>query len=48
LAEAKEDKKKEIRDIEQRCKEVQDQMAELKGQLYNRFGNHIYLENDEE
>jgi prefoldin subunit 4 len=48
LAESKADKQKEIKDIELKCKDVQALMAELKGSLYQRFGNHIYLENDEE
>lgn len=47
LVAAKEKKNKEINDIDEKCKELQDSMAELKAQLYHRFGNNIYLENDE-
>ena len=47
LVESKEKKVKEIKEIQDRCKEIQDIMGELKAQLYHRFGNNIYLENDE-
>lgn len=48
LAETKENYLKEIADAERKCKELQDVMGELKTHLYGRFGNHIYLENDED
>jgi len=48
LAETKEKYLQEIKAAEVKCKEIQDIMAELKQHLYGRFGNHIYLENDEE
>lgn len=47
LAEAKEKKNKEIKHIEKRCADIQGLMSELKTQLYHRFGQNIYLENDE-
>lgn len=47
LAEAKEKKNQEIRDIEMKCTDIQGLMSELKTQLYLRFGKNIYLENDE-
>lgn len=47
LAKEKEKIEKEIKNIEAKSKDVQDIMAELKGHLYGRFGNHIYLENEE-
>lgn len=47
LAEAKEKKELEIKRIEEKCRELQGLMADLKAALYNRFGSNIYLENDE-
>lgn len=47
LAAAKEKKNQEIKNIQEKCKEIQELMAELKAQLYHRFGSNIYLENDE-
>lgn len=47
LAEAKQQKLDEIKEIEENCKQLQGLMAELKAQLYHRFGNNIYLENEE-
>lgn len=47
LAAAKEKKLQEIKQIQDKCKEIQDIMAELKAQLYHRFGSNIYLENDD-
>ncbi|GAB0100971.1 Prefoldin subunit 4 [Sergentomyia squamirostris] len=47
LVEAKEKKKKEIKEIETKCKELGDTIADLKNQLYGRFGSHIYLENED-
>lgn len=47
LAAAKEKKNLEIKQIQEKCKEIQELMAELKAQLYHRFGSNIYLENDE-
>lgn len=47
LAEAKEKKIAEIKHIEERCAAIQDLMSGLKTQLYLRFGQNIYLENDE-
>lgn len=47
IAAAKEKKKKEIEDIQEKCKQIQDWMSDLKAQLYLRFGTNIYLENDE-
>lgn len=48
LATTKEQYMKEIQEAEVKCKEIQQVMADLKAALYGRFGNHIYLENDEE
>lgn len=47
LAEAKERKLEEIKHIEDRCAAIQELMSGLKTQLYLRFGQNIYLENDE-
>lgn len=47
LAAAKEKKLQEIKNIQDKCKQIQDVMAELKAQLYHRFGSNIYLENDD-
>lgn len=47
LASSKEKKIKEIEAIQDKCKEIQDIMSDLKAQLYLRFGTNIYLENDE-
>ncbi|XP_055322344.1 probable prefoldin subunit 4 [Sitodiplosis mosellana] len=47
IAAAKEKKKKEIEDIQEKCKQIQEWMSDLKAQLYLRFGTNIYLENDE-
>lgn len=47
VAAAKEKKITEIAEIEEKCKQLQDLMGELKTQLYLRFGSNIYLENDE-
>lgn len=47
LAAAKEKKIKEIEEIQEKCKKIQDLMGDLKAQLYLRFGTNIYLENDE-
>ncbi|XP_063706605.1 probable prefoldin subunit 4 [Culicoides brevitarsis] len=48
LAETKETYLKEIQEAEAKCKEIQENMNELKQHLYSRFGNHIYLENDQD
>uniref|UniRef100_A0A336L8G3 Prefoldin subunit 4 n=1 Tax=Culicoides sonorensis TaxID=179676 RepID=A0A336L8G3_CULSO len=48
LAETKEIYLKEIKEAEGKCKEIQEIMNELKQHLYGRFGNHIYLENDQD
>lgn len=47
LAAAREKKIKEIEIIQEKCKQIQDLMSDLKAQLYLRFGTNIYLENDE-
>lgn len=47
LAEAKVKKQGEIKRIEEKCRDLQGLMAELKAALYQRFGSNIYLENDE-
>ncbi|XP_049290496.1 probable prefoldin subunit 4 [Anopheles funestus] len=47
LAEAKERKKKEINNIQQTNRDLQQKMGDLKGYLYGRFGSNIHLENDE-
>lgn len=47
LAEAKEKKLHEIKRIEEKCRDLQSLMADLKAALYRRFGTNIYLENDE-
>jgi prefoldin subunit 4 len=47
LNESKQKKKDEIKRIEQMSKDIQAKMSDLKGHLYSRFGNNIYLENDE-
>ena len=47
LAEAKEKKIAEIKKIEDQCRELKALMADLKSQLYLRFGTNIYLENEE-
>lgn len=47
LAACKEKKNQEIKQIQEKCKEIQEIMGELKAQLYHRFGSNIYLENDE-
>lgn len=47
LAEEKEKKRLEIKRIEEKCRELQSLMADLKNSLYQRFGTNIYLENDE-
>lgn len=47
LAAAKEEKRAEIKGIKDRCKDLENETGNLKGQLYQRFGNNIYLENDE-
>ncbi|CAG9087835.1 hypothetical protein JYU34_021266 [Plutella xylostella] len=48
LEEAKSKKEGEISDLEQKCEELKEQMAELKAHLYGKFGSHINLENEEE
>lgn len=48
LGETKAKYLQEIEEAEKKCKDLQESMAELKAHLYSRFGNHIYLENDEE
>lgn len=40
-------KKDEIKRIEDKCRDLQVLMGELKSALYERFGTNIYLENDE-
>lgn len=47
LAAAKEKKLQEIKNIQDKCKQLQEIMSELKAQLYHRFGSNIYLENDD-
>lgn len=47
LAEAKTKKESEIKRIEEKCRDLQGLMGELKLALYQRFGTNIYLENDE-
>lgn len=47
LATAKLEKNEEIKSIQDKCKELEAETATLKGFLYQRFGNNIYLENDE-
>lgn len=47
LAEAKKKKEAEIKRIEEKCRDLQVLMAELKAALYQRFGTNIYLENDD-
>lgn len=47
LAASKEKKIKEIDEIQEKCKQIQELMSDLKAQLYLRFGTNIYLENDE-
>lgn len=47
LAAAKEEKKAEIKGIQEKCKELETETGNLKGMLYQRFGNNIYLEADE-
>lgn len=47
LADAIEKKQQEIKRIEEKCRELQAIMADLKAALYRRFGTNIYLENDE-
>lgn len=48
LQQTKEEYLKEIQEAENKCKEIQEIMNGLKQYLYSRFGNHIYLENDED
>lgn len=47
LATAKLEKNAEIKSIQDKCKELEAETTSLKGFLYQRFGNNIYLENDE-
>lgn len=48
LLESKKNKEEEIKDIENRAKEIGDIMTVLKTALYGKFGmKNIYLENDE-
>ncbi|CAO1401450.1 unnamed protein product [Diamesa hyperborea] len=48
LLESKKNKEDEIKDIENRSKEIGDIMTVLKTALYGKFGmKNIYLENDE-
>lgn len=47
LAAAKERKIKEIEEIQEKCKQIQELMSDLKAQLYLRFGSNIYLENED-
>lgn len=47
IKDAKEKKLKEIEAIQEKCKQIQESMSDLKAQLYLRFGTNIYLENDE-
>lgn len=47
LVAAKKKKNKEIEEIQEKCKQLQELMADLKAQLYLRFGTNIYLENEE-
>ncbi|CAO1400761.1 unnamed protein product [Diamesa serratosioi] len=48
LLESKHNKEEEIKDIENRAKEIGDIMTVLKTALYAKFGmKNIYLENDE-
>lgn len=48
MAKTKENYLKEIKEAELKCKAIQESMNELKQNLYSRFGNHIYLENDQD
>nr|AEE62849.1 unknown [Dendroctonus ponderosae] len=47
LEEAKELIIKEMKEISSKVDEIKDQMTELKGHLYGKFGSHINLEADE-
>lgn len=47
LAQDMERKKVEIKRIEEKCRDLQVLMGELKAALYCRFGTNIYLESDE-
>lgn len=49
LKESKEKKEEEIRSIEKTIEEIQVVMAQLKTELYAKFGQkNIYLENDDD
>lgn len=48
MAKTKENYLEEIKAAEAKCKEIQESMNDLKQNLYSRFGNHIYLENDQD
>lgn len=49
LQETKQNKEKEIANIESKISDIQDKMLNLKTQLYAKFGHkNIYLENDED
>ncbi|XP_066148903.1 probable prefoldin subunit 4 [Euwallacea fornicatus] len=47
LEEAKEKITQEISALKTKCEGIKDQMSELKGHLYGKFGSHINLEADE-
>lgn len=48
IDEAKEQVKKEIAEVEEKCSKLKDVMGDLKTQLYAKFGTHINLEAEEE
>ncbi|CAG9767821.1 unnamed protein product [Ceutorhynchus assimilis] len=47
LEEAKEKNEKEIAALHKKSDDIRDQMDELKGHLYGKFGSHINLEADD-
>ncbi|XP_022082282.1 prefoldin subunit 4-like [Acanthaster planci] len=44
---AKSEKEEEIADLERNCESIKETLADLKAQLYAKFGNNINLEMDE-
>ncbi|XP_076760035.1 prefoldin subunit 4 [Xylocopa sonorina] len=48
LDEIKEEKKKEISNLESKCADLKNVITELKTQLYAKFGSRINLEADED
>ena len=44
---AKSEKEEEIGALEKDCESIKETLAELKAQLYAKFGNNINLEMDE-